>query len=141
MKSQWDFGTVFGLIAGAVCIYLTMIWPEKGATETTITIGDGWRFEQVGWFFQPQSIFIVFGGVLCATLVNYPIRAVLGLGTVFKNVLLAEVFDFNGMIENIVSLAEKARKDGLLSLEAGLNDIDSVSVSYTHLTLPTKRKV
>ena len=126
MKSQWDFGTVFGLIAGAVCIYLTMIWPEKGVTETIITKGDGWRFEQVSWFFQPQSIFIVFGGVFCATLVNYPIRAVIGLGAVFKNVLLAEAFDFNGMIENIVSLAEKARKYGLLSLEAGLNDIDSV---------------
>ena len=64
--------------------------------------------------------------MLCATLVNYPIRAVIGLGAVFKNVLLAEVFDFNGMIENIVSLAEKARKDGLLSLESGLDDIDSV---------------
>ena len=54
MKSQWDFGTVIGLIAGAVCIYLTMIWPEKGAAETIITTGDGGRVEQVGWFFQPQ---------------------------------------------------------------------------------------
>ena len=126
MKSQWDFGTVIGLIAGIICIYVTMIWPEKEASDIILTTGDGWRFEQVGWFFQPQSIFIVFGGVLCATLVNYPIRAVLSLGSVFKNVLLAEVFDFNGMIENIVSLAEKARKDGLLSLEAGLSDIDSV---------------
>ena len=32
MKSQWDFGTVIGLIAGVVCIYLTMIWPEKEVT-------------------------------------------------------------------------------------------------------------
>ena len=99
MKSQWDFGTVIGLIAGVICIYVTMIWPEKEASEIILTKGDGWRFEQVSWFFQPQSIFIVFGGVLCATLVNYPIRAVIGLGRVFQNVLLAEVFDFNGMIE------------------------------------------
>ena len=58
MKSQWDFGTVIGLIAGVICIYVTMIWPEKEASEIILTTGDGWRFEQVSWFFQPQSIFI-----------------------------------------------------------------------------------
>ena len=29
-----------------------------------LTVGGGFRFEQVSWFFQPQSVFIVFGGVL-----------------------------------------------------------------------------
>ena len=40
MKSQWDFGTVIGLIAGIICIYVTMIWPEKEASEIIITKGD-----------------------------------------------------------------------------------------------------
>ena len=103
-----------------------MVWPE-GDTATVIpTEGSGFRWEQLSWFFQPQSVFIVVGGVLCATLVNYPLKAVLGLGKVFKNVILSEKFDFTGMIDNIVFLAEKSRKDGLLSLEAGLSEIDSV---------------
>tara|TARA_B100000929_G_scaffold112888_1_gene89351 strand:- start:128 stop:1006 length:879 start_codon:yes stop_codon:yes gene_type:complete len=126
MKSEWDFGTVIGLVAGVICIFVAMVWPE-GDTPTIIpTEGSGFRWEQLGWFFQPQSVFIVVGGVLCATLVNYPLNAVLRLGKVFKNVVLSEKFDFTGMIDNIVVLAEKSRKDGLLSLEAGLSEIDSV---------------
>jgi len=126
MKSEWDFGTLIGLVAGVVCIFVAMIWPEGDTPIIIPTEGKGFRWEQLAWFFQPQSVFIVVGGVLCATLVNYPLKAVLSLGKVFKNVILSEKFDFTGMIDNIVVLAEKARKDGLLSLEAGLNDIDSV---------------
>ena len=126
MKSEWDFGTVFGLIAGAVCVIIAMIWPEKESVEVVATQGGGFRWAQMQWFFQPQSVFIVVGGVLCATLVNYPIKAVLNLGRVFKNVILSETFDISGTINRIVILAEKSRKDGLLSLESGLNDIESV---------------
>ena len=126
MKSELDFGTVIGLISGVVCIFVAMVWPEGDTAVIIPTEGKGFRWEQLAWFFQPQSVFIVVGGVLCATLVNYPLKAVLSLGKVFKNVILSEIFDFTGMIDNIVVLAEKARKDGLLSLEAGLDDIDSV---------------
>ncbi len=126
MKSEWDFGTAIGLIAGIICILVAMIWPEGDPTEIIPTEGKGFRWEQLSWFFQPQSVFIVVGGVLCATLVNYPLKAVLNLRIVFKNVILSEKFDFTGTINKIVVLAEKSRKDGLLSLEAGLDDIESV---------------
>ncbi len=126
MKSEWDFGTVIGLVSGIICVFVAMIWPEGETSIITPTVGSGFRWEQLSWFFQPQSVFIVVGGVLCATLVNYPLKAVLGLGKVFKNVILSEKFDFTGMIDNIVVLAEKSRKDGLLSLEADLSEIDSV---------------
>jgi len=126
MKSEWDFGTVIGLIAGVICITVAMIWPEGDTPEIIPTEGKGFRWEQLSWFFQPQSVFIVVGGVLCATLVNYPLKAVLSLRGVFKNVILSEKFDFTGTINKIVVLAEKSRKDGLLSLEAGLDDIESV---------------
>jgi len=126
MKSEWDFGTVIGLVSGVICIFVAMVWPEGDTVIIIPTEGKGFRWEQLAWFFQPQSVFIVVGGVLCATLVNYPLKAVLSLGSVFKNVILSERFDFTGMIDNIVVLAEKSRKDGLLSLEAGLNEIDSV---------------
>ena len=126
MKSQFDFGTIIGLVAGLFCIFISMIWPEVDRGDIILSEGDSWRFEQLLWFYQPQSVFIVLGGVISATLVNYPIRAVINMGSVFKNVVLSEEFDFTGTIDKIVVLAEKSRKDGLLSLEAGLNDIDSV---------------
>ena len=126
MKSQFDFGTIIGLVAGLFCIFISMIWPEVDRGDIILSEGDSWRFEQLLWFYQPQSVFIVLGGVISATLVNYPIRAVINMGSVFKNVVLSEEFDFTGTIDKIVVLAEKSRKDGLLSLETGLNDIDSV---------------
>ena len=126
MKSQFDFGTIFGLFAGLLCIFVSMVWPEVDRGDIILSSGDSWRFEQLIWFYQPQSVFIVLGGVLSATLVNYPIKAVINMGNVFKNVVLSEKFDFTGTIDKIVVLAEKSRKDGLLSLEAGLKDIESV---------------
>jgi len=126
MKSQFDFGTIIGLVAGLLCIFVSMIWPEVDRGDIVLSEGDSWRFEQLIWFYQPQSVFIVLGGVISATLVNYPIKAVINMGTVFKNVVLSEKFDFTGTIDKIVILAEKSRKDGLLSLEAGLKDIESV---------------
>ena len=126
MKSQFDFGTIIGLVAGLFCIFISMIWPEVDRGDIVLSTGDSWRFEQLIWFYQPQSVFIVLGGVISATLVNYPIKAVINMGTVFKNVILSEKFDFTGTIDKIVVLAEKSRKDGLLSLEAGLKDIESV---------------
>ena len=126
MKSQFDFGTIIGLIAGLLCIFVSMIWPEVDRGDIVLSTGDSWRLEQLIWFYQPQSVFIVLGGVLSATLVNYPIQAVINMGNVFKNVVLSEKFDFTGTIDKIVVLAEKSRKDGLLSLEAGLKDIESV---------------
>ena len=126
MKSQFDFGTIIGLVAGLLCIFVSMIWPEVDRGDSVLSKGDSWRFEQLIWFYQPQSVFIVLGGVISATLVNYPIKAVINMGNVFKNVVLSEKFDFTGTIDKIVVLAEKSRKDGLLSLEAGLKDIESV---------------
>ena len=126
MKSQFDFGTIIGLVAGLFCIFVSMIWPEVDRGDIVLSTGDSWRFEQLIWFYQPQSVFIVLGGVISATLVNYPIKAVINMGSVFKNVVLSEKFDFTGTIDKIVVLAEKSRKDGLLSLEAGLKDIESV---------------
>jgi chemotaxis protein MotA len=126
MKSQFDFGTIIGLVAGLLCIFVSMIWPEVDRGDIVLSKGDSWRFEQLIWFYQPQSVFIVLGGVISATLVNYPIKAVINMGNVFKNVVLSEKFDFTGTIDKIVVLAEKSRKDGLLSLEAGLKDIESV---------------
>ena len=126
MKSQFDFGTIIGLVSGLLCIFVSMIWPEVDRGDIILSKGDSWRLEQLIWFYQPQSVFIVLGGVVSATLVNYPINAVINMGSVFKNVILSENFDFTGTIDKIVALAEKSRKDGLLSLEAGLNDIESV---------------
>ena len=70
MKSQFDFGTIIGLVAGLLCIFVSMIWPEVDRGDIVLSSGDSWRFEQLMWFYQPQSVFIVLGGVISAKLVN-----------------------------------------------------------------------
>ena len=125
MKSKLDFGTIIGLLLGFSCIFISMVWPQSPPKE--LIVSDSiFRWEQLTWFFQWQSVFIVLGGVLSATLVNYPIKAVLNLGSVFSNVVRSENFDFGKTINKIVKLAEKSRKDGLLSLESDLDSINSV---------------
>jgi len=125
MKSKLDLGTIIGLLLGFSCIFISMVWPQSPPRE--LIVSDSiFRWEQLNWFFQWQSVFIVLGGVLSATLVNYPIKAVLNLGSVFSNVVRSENFDFGKTINKIVKLAEKSRKDGLLSLESDLDSINSV---------------
>ena len=109
MNQKYDLGTIIGLVSGATII-ATSVW---------------WLEGEFIWFFQWSSVFIVIGGVVCATLVNYPVKAVFNLRSVLKNVIRAEVYDITGTIQKIIDLAEKSRKNGLLSLEADLSSIES----------------
>ena len=72
------------------------------------------------WFFNLNSLLIVIGGTFAATMVNLPIKAVVNTFNILKNVFKGEDYDYGGVIEEIVQKASKARKDGLLSLEADL---------------------
>ena len=58
-------------------------------------------------------------------MVNYPIKNILGLFSVVKNVFSSDENDYQGIIEEIVEKGEKARKNGVLSLEADLRYIES----------------
>ena len=44
MKSQFDFGTIIGLVAGLLCIFVSMIWPEVDRGDIVLSSGDSWRF-------------------------------------------------------------------------------------------------
>ncbi len=103
-----DFGTAIGLLAGGAIIAVGVI--RNG--------GD------LFWFFNLNSILIVFGGTFSATLVNYPMKHVMNIFRVVKNVFTGEDYDYQNMIEQIVEKAEKARKNGVLSLEADLPKIE-----------------
>ena len=99
-----DFGTLIGLIAGIGIIIFGII-------------GSG---GQLLWFANGISILIVVGGTFAATMVNLPLRAVVNVFKILKNVFTREDFDYEDIINEIVEKAEKARRDGLLSLEADL---------------------
>ena len=72
------------------------------------------------WFWNLNSLLIVIGGTFAATMVNLPMKAVTNTFSIVKNVFQGEDYDYSGVIEEVVQKATKARKDGLLSLEADL---------------------
>ena len=103
-KGSTDFGTLFGLVSGLGIIIIGII--QSGGN--------------LYWFFNFNAILIVVGGTFAATMVNLPIRAVKNFFSVLKNVFKGEDYDYVEVIEEIVQKAQKARRDGLLSLEADL---------------------
>ena len=103
-----DLGTLIGLLAGIGIIILGII--SAGG--------------EIAWFWNFNSILIVLGGTFAATMVNLPLKAVTNIFNILKNVFRAEDYNYTGIIEEVVKKATKARKDGLLALEADLSTME-----------------
>ncbi|MFH2065742.1 MAG: motility protein A [Pseudomonadota bacterium] len=69
-------------------------------------------------FINPPSLMIVVGGTLGATMINYPLRDVLGALTVVKNVFFTKPVPIGKVAGRFVTYAGKARREGILSLES-----------------------
>jgi chemotaxis protein MotA len=76
-------------------------------------------------FIDIPSLLVVGGGSLGAVLICFPLRTVLLVPGVTKKVFLNRATDYRAIINQLVSLAETARRDGLLALEAKLGQIDN----------------
>ena len=90
-----------------------------------IAIAPGSTF---GAFIDYPSMMVVIGGATAAVLISFPLKAFLGLGGVTKNVFFNKQSNIAELIELIVSLAETARRDGLLALETRLEDVNNTFV-------------
>lgn len=71
----------------------------------------------IGSFVDLPSILIVVGGTIGATLLAYPMDILASLGKVYQKAFLHKEVKVNEIIEEIIELANVARKEGLLSLE------------------------
>jgi len=79
---------------------------------------------QIGSFIDPPAILIVFGGTLGATLASTSLESIKRIPSLYKRAMSAEHQDLSGRVDLLVSLAEKARREGLLALEGGVADLD-----------------
>lgn len=105
-----DIATVLGLMLGAGLILLSIL------------ISPGSPF---GAFIDYPSMMVVIGGSFAAVMISFPLSRVLAMGGVMKVVFLNKPPNIPDLIEQIVSLAETARRDGLLALEARIEDLDN----------------
>ncbi|NQD66040.1 flagellar motor protein MotP [Bacillus haikouensis] len=76
-----------------------------------------------GSFVDLPSIFIVIGGLIAAMLVSFSLKELKHLGKVMQESFRDESFDHHGLIRTFIVLSEKARREGLLSLEAEVEEI------------------
>lgn len=75
-------------------------------------------------FISVPSALIVIGGTVGATLVNYPMSYVIGVVGVIKNTFFSSIESPSVIIEKFKDYANRARREGILSLEPLIKEID-----------------
>ncbi|MFD3157475.1 motility protein A [Haloimpatiens sp. FM7330] len=112
MKKQ-DIMTTVGLIAGFLAI-----------TMGIVTGGEGSIAVKLKTFFDIGSIFITVGGSFFALLVNYPLGQIKKLMKINIQAFKEPNVDGADNIAKFINLSRKARREGLLSLEDSIQEID-----------------
>jgi len=96
-----------------------------------ITLGlllEGGRLSQV---LQPTAAIIVFGGTLGAVMLQYPLRVVFAAFRTLGQVFFDNSRDPQSLIAEIVGYAHKARREGIISLDADLEAIQDPFLKKT----------
>jgi chemotaxis protein MotA len=75
-------------------------------------------------FFDPSSIFVVFGGVICATCASYSLERIKSLLQAIRVAFRKSQIDLAADIDKIVEIANVARRNGLLALEELTSEMD-----------------
>ena len=81
---------------------------------------DGGKLAQV---LQPTAALIVLGGTIGAVMIQFPLKIVLQALVSLKDVFLNADPESDYLVQNLLRYAYKARKEGLLSLDAELAKI------------------
>lgn len=102
-----DIATVFGFLLAV------------GALIFSVVAGGG----TAGAFIDYPSAAVVGGGAVAAAFMCFPLKNVLGMAGVMKLAVFNKPPNFVEIIETLVSLAETARRDGLLALESKVQDV------------------
>lgn len=75
-------------------------------------------------FIDPASIMVVVGGAIAAALISFPLKNFLSVFRVVLKVFLYKLPETPAIVQQLVSLAEVARRDGLLALEGKMEEIE-----------------
>lgn len=77
----------------------------------------------LGQIMQPTAALIVLGGTLGACMVNFPIKVVLTAFKDISKIVFPKIREPGYIIEDMVKFSTKARKEGIISLEADAKEI------------------
>jgi chemotaxis protein MotA len=102
-----DLATLLGIIVATGLVISSILMGGPGA-----------------WFINYPSLMIVLGGTMGATLINYPLSDVISVFKVTKNAFRNKSYQPINLIPRMVHFAKKARREGILSFEAQLKEIN-----------------
>ncbi|MEC9373596.1 MAG: motility protein A, partial [Planctomycetota bacterium] len=102
-----DIATIIGLILGVLVIVGAVL---LGGT--------------IAMFIDPTSVVVVGLGSVAALLIAFPLKNIVRLPGVTMKTLFAKPADHKALIKTMVGLAEIARRDGILSLENHVAEMD-----------------
>ena len=108
---KMDMLTVLGIISGIVLVLAAIV--SKGSLSI---------------FYDPASLMITIGGSFSALLIRFQFEQIRMVFNVTRNAFFTEVASIGYIISDFVRLGQKARKEGLLSLE---DDIAEMTDPFT----------
>lgn len=108
-----DVSTLIGLIVGII----VFVW-AMGAQGGSLSV------EALLAFWNLPSILITFGGALTATIINYPLKQLMGVFKIVRKVFSEPDVNPLEIIPQIVELTKVARKEGLLALSEQVKKIE-----------------
>jgi chemotaxis protein MotA len=103
-----DIASLVGVIV-AIVIVFTVQSLEGGNPASIILI---------------PSMLLVFGGAFCAAMAGGVLKDAIGIGKLFQKVFLAKVTPPTQLVDEVVKLAERARREGLLALEDAVKTVE-----------------
>ncbi len=92
---------------------------------TVFTVYHSEGVEGLELFMNMEAFLIVMGGTFCATLVNYPLSQVVGVGKILRKVMWTGLEDTTDIVGTFVELSQKAKKEGFLALQADVGAISN----------------
>jgi chemotaxis protein MotA len=115
-----DLATLGGLVGGFVLLLAALLLAGSHGSGHGVSLGQ---------FVDPPAAIMVFGGGLCVVLISVPLKVFLGLPKILMKLFFNRAEDLPGLIEELVRLAEIARKDGLLALEARVPEVSHSTIA------------
>jgi len=106
---------IVGLLLAIVFILLGMMgidFGDLGALDPKLVLN----------FFDAPSVMITIGCTIAVVIASFPISMLSSIPKHFKIIMNTKRFNPNLYIDQLTELAQKARKDGLLSLEEMANE-------------------
>ncbi len=103
-----DIATIIGLVGGAAMIVMSVV--TSGGT--------------LGGIFDVPSLAMTVGGSYFAMFIACPLNKILGIFKIMGQTFKVHDFGEKNIIVNMQALSEKARREGILALEDGLDDLE-----------------